>query len=216
MILIPSVSAAKNKTNLDYPKELVDRLIDSGFNHFHLDLTDGTITSENDLSLINLNYDAEDITFDYHIMSANPLAIIMQINERKNTYVNAHYKYLNNIQKYIALLKSKNLFVGITVELDDDFSKISNHIDQINLINFMSVSKLGKTNLTFDENVFKKVQDFKKHYQNYQGKIMVDGSVRNIHLKKLSALIDFCIVGSILLKNDDFKNNLKNLRKEFI
>ncbi|PAF55486.1 hypothetical protein [Mycoplasmopsis agassizii] len=215
MILIPSISAAKNKTNLGYPKQLIDRLILLSFNHFHLDLTDSTITSENDLSLINLDYEAKDITFDYHIMSSNPSVIIEQIKKRKNTYVHVHYKYLNDIQKYIDLLSYKDLYVGITFELDDDFSKIANHIDQIDLINFMSVSELGKTNLVFDERVFEKIKDFKKYYPTYSGKLMVDGSVRKIHLRKLNELIDFCVVGSIVLQNDDFKNNLENLRKEF-
>ncbi|WP_027120209.1 beta/alpha barrel domain-containing protein [[Mycoplasma] testudinis] len=216
MTIVPSLSAAKNKTGLPWPDQFSKKLISIGLSHFHLDLTDGSVTPNSDLSLINFGLLENSITYDFHIMSVNPIHIIERIPKSDRAIVHTHFNFLNNINKYFEICKEKGFKIGISLDLDNNINVVAPYLKQIELVNFMSVRKLGMTNVQFEESVFMKIKEFRNKYTDYKKNIMVDGSVRLNHLQELKKYCDYCVVGSILFAGDNFEKNLSIIEKEII
>ena len=71
---------------------------------------------------------------------------------------------VDDYKDFITEVKKHNLMVGITLDLNDDLSKLKDFIKDIEFVNFMSVVNIGKTGELFDERVYKKIDEFKKMY----------------------------------------------------
>lgn len=195
-------------------EESINKLKNAGIQGLHIDIMDATKTDGFGLNPeILSNVDRKNLLIDFHIMSENPLNLVKLIKKYSNCIAHTHLKMINNYKDFISAVKKTGLIPGITLDLDDDLSKISSFIKELQFVNFMSVSKIGCVGQKFNTNVFDKIKSFIKIYGD-DFIICVDGSIRIEHLEHLSLIANVFVVGSILYNYNDWKTGLDILNKE--
>lgn len=209
-IFSPSLAACK-----DYNySSLIDKLLKVNIKAIHFDVMDGSLTK-----MIGLNPEMilsipTNIFVDIHIMSKSALEIVKNIPFRNNTCIHTHFRMIKNFSRFIKLVNELGFIVGITLDLSDDLSQLKDFIYKCDFINFMSVNQIGSSNQIFQESVYQKIKSFKKLYPNKNFKISIDGSVRESHLKKLTYLVDYVVLGSLLYNASDFEKQLEFLENK--
>ena len=203
----PSLQALPN-FNFD---EGLNNLINSGINALHIDLMDATATDSFGINPnVLINKKINDLIIDFHIMSSNPINLIKTIPIINGCFVHTHLRMVYDYKDFVTEVKKHNLMVGITLDLNDDLSKLKDFIKDIEFVNFMSVVNIGKTGELFDERVYKKIDEFKEMYgSNFI--FCVDGSIRENHLNILKRKCNLMVIGSILYKSDDWKERISEL-----
>lgn len=203
----PSLQALPN---FDFDISL-QKLVDSKIQALHIDLMDATVTESFGINPNVLkNKNVENLIIDIHIMSLNPINLIKTIPILKNCFVHTHLRMVDNYFNFISEAKKLNFCVGITIDLEDDLTKLKNFIKEISFVNFMSVSEIGKTGQIFDERVYKKIDDFKNMYGD-DFIFCVDGSVREKNINILKQKSNLIVVGSILYNSANWKEKVKEL-----
>ena len=91
---------------------------------------------------------------------------------------------------------------GLALNIASDLALIEQHINTIQYVQFMGISRIGRQGQPFDERVFEKVRVF--HNRHPHIPVQVDGGISLESAKKLLSLgVSTLIIGSSILKAGD-------------
>ncbi|WP_308699331.1 peptide-methionine (S)-S-oxide reductase MsrA [Mycoplasma zalophi] len=197
----------------------INKLIKHGIKNIHYDVMDqqfATNSKSFTLEQIKLAYKNANIhTMDVHLMVKDPENWIKELSFVD--YISFHYeavgakKALELVKKY----QTKDLKLGLAINPSTSFEEIKDLISHFKLILVMSV-EAGAGGQAFQPEILNKISQIKEYIlqNSLDTKIMVDGGIKKELLDKVFLSgVDFAVMGSYILKNDDEKT-LKELNSQ--
>lgn len=178
----------------------------------HLDIMDFTFTDNSsfkigDLKNIN-SYTNKDL--DVHLMSTNLDKLIDDYSRLNPKYITFHVEVGNTI-KYINMIKSKGIKVGLAINPETDIEDVYPYLELVDLILVMSV-KPGKGGQKFMENTICKMQELKEIKPDYNFVIEVDGGVNADTIKYINNYVDIVVSGSYIFNSNDCNESICKLK----
>ena len=202
-----SVSFLKEGNYKNYIKEINK----SNADYVHFDVMDGKFVERKNLTvselveLINVSTKKNDV----HLMVKNPTKYIEALSITNVNNITIHYE-IKDFEKYIDLIKSYGIKVGLAINPETDVNKIIPYLDQVSIILIMSVhpGKSGQTFINDSEDKINYLRDYIDS-NNLNVKIEVDGGVCDLVLDKTSNA-DILVSASFLLDDLNRIDLLKN------
>lgn len=193
-------------------------LIKLGIDFFHFDVMDGVFVNN-----LALNFDIikevrqlTRVPFDVHLMVQKPSQYFDQLIKDGADIIIFHVECSEDIQKNINHLKSKNVKVGLALNLETLLSDVEKYLPYLDYLLIMNV-KTGFSGQKFDNKVLKKTNYFYSYIQNkgYDIKIISDGGIKLEYIEPLyNNGVDIIVAGtSILFNNKGFSKNLEEFRR---
>ena len=202
-----SVSILKEKDRLN---EVINSLQNTSCDFIHLDIMDSTFTSNTSFSLEELNNIANNKKYDVHIMSTN---LDYQINEAiklNPELITFHLEATKDIDKYINLIKSHDIKVGLAINPKTRLWKIKKYLNLVDLVLVMSVVP-GMGGQKFIPSTIKKIKKLKSKQSGFL--ISVDGGINNETIRELKEYIDIAVSGSYITDSDNYEEKIASLKK---
>ena len=200
-----SVSILKEKDNIE---EAVKKLNKTDCDYIHLDIMDGTFTEESSFEISEFFTINTRKKLDVHIMSKNLDYQVKEALKLNPEMITIHYEATPYISKYIKLIKSRNIKVGLAINPDTNFEDIKNYINEIDLVLVMSVVP-GAGGQKFIESTVDKLKkiDSERSYL-----VSVDGGINKDTIKNVSKYVDIAVSGSFITNSDDYQKQIDLLR----
>lgn len=206
-----STSILSIKDDIDI-KENIKKLIDYKIDYLHLDIMDGEFVT-------NKTWNIDDIkkilpgdlnNLDVHLMVYDLERYINDFAILNPQYITFHLEATNCPQKYINLIKQKNIKVGISVKPNTDLNSLKPILKDVDLVLIMSVEP-GYGKQKFLNSAIERIDTLYKWREesNYSYVIEIDGGINK-------DTIDYCrkcdivVVGSYITSND-YETSIKSL-----
>lgn len=202
-----SVSILKEANNYS---EAVNKVNNTSADFLHLDITDSTLTPTTSFELSSFSELILYKPLDIHIMSTN---LEYQINEAiklNPDMITIQYEGCNELKKYIDLIKSNNIKVGLAINPSTRLWTVRKYLDEFDLILVMGV-KAGFGGQEFIPSVVKKLKKLKRRKHNYL--ISVDGGIKEDVLNTIKDYVDIVVVGSYVTNYDNYEEQIKKIKK---
>lgn len=203
-----SVSILKEKDNI---KKVIEKINNTNADYIHLDIMDGSITENKSFSIS----DFKDINeynkklLDIHIMSSNLDKQINDFIKINPSIISFQIENCDDIKKYIDLIKSNNIKVGLALDLNTDISSVIPFLDYIDLVLIMSV-KIGYSSQKFDNRIISKIKKIRKIKKDII--IEVDGGINNQTVKIVKKHTDIVVSGSYIIDSEDYNESILLLK----
>ena len=203
-----SVSILKEKDNI---KKVIEKINNTNADYIHLDIMDGSITENKSFSIS----DFKDINeynkklLDIHIMSSNLDKQINDFIKINPSIISFQIENCDDIKKYIDLIKSNNIKVGLALDLNTDISSVIPFLDYIDLVLIMSV-KIGYSSQKFDNRIISKIKKIRKIKKDII--IEVDGGINNQTVKIVKKYTDIVVSGSYIINSEDYNESILLLK----
>ena len=203
-----SVSILKEKDNI---KKVIEKINNTNADYIHLDIMDGSITENKSFSIS----DFKDINeynkkpLDIHIMSSNLDKQINDFIKINPSIISFQIENCDDIKKYIDLIKSNNIKVGLALDLNTDISSVIPFLDYIDLVLIMSV-KIGYSSQKFDNRIISKIKKIRKIKKDII--IEVDGGINNQTVKIVKKYTDIVVSGSYIIDSEDYNESILLLK----
>lgn len=194
----------------------------AGTNYIHIDVMDGIFVKKNTNSIMNeyceyIN-NISNLPLDVHLMVKDVETYIKNYIIYNPNIITFHYEAIQEEQQIMNLInfiKQNNCKVGISVKPDTDVTKIYKLLPYIHLVLIMTVEP-GEGGQELIKSTIEKVKQLKEYIDknNLEIDIEVDGgiTVNNVELLK-QAGANIMVSGSEIIKADDYKTVIKNLKK---
>ena len=192
-------------------KEHIKKINNTDADYIHFDVMDGKFVEKKNLpvkellELVNISNKKNDV----HLMVKNPLKYIEALSIVNVNNITIHYE-IENLNKYIDLIKSYGIKVGLAINPETDVDKIIPYLNKINIVLVMSVHP-GKSGQSFIESSVDKINKLREYIDdnNLNVKIEVDGGVCDLVLDKTTNA-DILVSASYLLDDLSRIELLKN------
>lgn len=207
--IIPAIIAE----NFDDLKEKISK-VEGLVEWAQIDVMDGkfvpSISWNSPLELQNID---TNLKIEIHLMVQNPEENIRDWISSGARRVIVHYESTSQeeVEKVISNLKFAGMEAGVALRIETDVSKIENLIPSLDIVQFMSIDKIGYYGQEFDSRVIEKVKNLRKKFSNV--KIGIDGGVNLENAKALlEAGADNLVVGSVIFSSGDITGTIKELQ----
>ncbi len=207
-----SVSILSFKDRVD-EVDCINDLVKCKIDFLHLDIMDGlfvpnktwNITEVKKILPNNFN------NYDVHLMVNdldNYIDDFVSINPK---YMTFHIEATDNPKKYIDLIKSNNIKVGISLKPSTDLELLKPYLSLVDLVLVMSVEP-GFGGQKFMESMSDRINELYKlrAENNYNYVIEVDGGVNNNTINSCQNC-DIVVVGSYIT-NNNYQISIDNLK----
>ena len=190
--------------------------------YFHIDVMDGKFV-ENNTSNLMLKY-AENIKqisnlpLDVHLMVEDVDSFIEEYIPLVPSFITIHYEAFSNktdIIKTINKIKQNGIKCGLSVKPNTKIEEIYEFLPYIHMCLVMTVEP-GKGGQTLIPETIEKIQKLKKYIteNNIDIYIEADGGINLNTIEPLKkAGVDIAVVGNAIIKSDDYKTLIENLKK---
>ena len=196
----------------------IKRLEEGGADMIHVDVMDGHFVPNLTIGppVIKALRKHCKLMFDVHLMISPVHKYIKEYSDSGADIITFHPEATESMKDTISLIKSLNKKVGVSLNPDSEINKISNHLDDIDLVLVMSVFP-GFGGQKFIPEVLNKIKTLKelKDKNNYKYDIEVDGGVNFSNSKDiLKAGANILVSGTTVFKenNGDIKKNIETLK----
>lgn len=206
-----AVSILSEKDNY---KESIEKINKTDTDYLHLDIMDSSFTESSSFSL-NESKEIKELCnkkIDVHIMSTNLRKIISEYININPYNITFHIEN-NDIEKYIDLIKEKNIKVGLAINPDTDLSTIYPYLDKIDRVLVMSVVP-GKGGQKFMEEIIPKLKKLRELQKNYSYQIEIDGGINNDTVFLVKDYVDIIVSGSYITNSINYQDSINNLRMQ--
>ena len=192
-------------------KNYIKQINNSNADYVHFDVMDGKFVERKNLpvselvELVNLSEKKNDV----HLMVKNPTKYIEALAITNVNNITIHYE-IKDFNKYLDLIKSYGIKVGIAINPETDIKEIIPYLDKISVVLIMSVHP-GKSGQSFIDSSENKINQLKEYIDNNELniKIEVDGGLCDLVLDKVTNA-DILVSASYLLDDlsriDLFRN----------
>lgn len=196
----------------------IKRLEEGGADMIHVDVMDGHFVPNLTIGppVIKALRKHCKLMFDVHLMISPVHKYIKEYSDSGADIITFHPEATENMKDTISLIKSLNKKVGVSLNPDSEINKISNYLNDIDLVLVMSVFP-GFGGQKFIPEVLNKIKILKelKDKNNYKFDIEVDGGVNFSNSKDiLKAGANILVSGTTVFKenNGDIKKNIETLK----
>ena len=196
----------------------IKRLEEGGADMIHVDVMDGHFVPNLTIGppVIKALRKHCKLMFDVHLMISPVHKYIKEYSDSGADIITFHPEATENMKDTISLIKSLNKKVGVSLNPDSEINKISNYLNDIDLVLVMSVFP-GFGGQKFIPEVLNKIKTLKelKDKNNYNFDIEVDGGVNFSNSKDiLKAGANILVSGTTVFKenNGDIKKNIETLK----
>ena len=196
----------------------IKRLEEGGADMIHVDVMDGHFVPNLTIGppVIKALRKHCKLMFDVHLMISPVHKYIKDYSDSGADIITFHPEATENMKDTISLIKSLNKKVGVSLNPDSEINKISNYLNDIDLVLVMSVFP-GFGGQKFIPEVLNKIKTLKelKDKNNYNFDIEVDGGVNFSNSKDiLKAGANILVSGTTVFKenNGDIKKNIETLK----
>ena len=205
-----AVSILSEKDNY---KDSIEKINKTNADYLHLDIMDSSFTESSSFSL-NDSKEIKELCnkkIDVHIMSTKLREIIGEYIGINPYNITFHIEN-NDIEKYIDLIKEKNIKVGLAINPDTNLSAIYPYLDKIDRVLIMSVVP-GKGGQKFMESVISKLKYLKKNKDKYNYEIEVDGGINSNTVNFVKDYADIVVSGSFITNSNNYQESIDELKK---
>lgn len=209
-----STSILSIKSNLSDNIKILDK---SGTDYIHLDIMDGNFVTNKTWDYSDIKDILKDIStpLDVHLMVSNLDYYIDNFSKLNPNNITFHLEATDNINKYINLIKEKNIKVGLAIKPNTDINLIIPYLEYLDLVLVMSVEPGAGGQKFIDSSCdrIKLLKEIKELY-GYNYIIEVDGGI-NADTVKLVAVsgVDLVVSGSYITNGDNYKERIDTLKK---
>ena len=133
-----SASILSIKSNLSDNIKILDK---SGTDYIHLDIMDGNFVTNKTWDYSDIKDILKDIStpVDVHLMVSNLDYYIDNFSKLNPNNITFHLEATDNINKYINLIKEKNIKVGLAIKPNTDINLIIPYLEYLDVVLVMSV-----------------------------------------------------------------------------
>ena len=209
-----STSILSIKSNLSDNIKILDK---SGTDYIHLDIMDGNFVTNKTWDYSDIKDILKDIStpIDVHLMVSNLDYYIDNFSKLNPNNITFHLEVTDNINKYINLIREKNIKVGLAIKPNTDINLIIPYLEYLDLVLVMSVEPGagGQKFIGSSCDRIKLLKEIKELY-GYNYIIEVDGGI-NADTVKLVANsgVDLVVSGSYITNGDNYKERIDTLKK---
>ena len=196
----------------NYRIDTIKKLNNTNTDYIHIDVMDNLFVPNYQFPIDEINelknYSKKPL--DIHLMTKDPEMYIDFLETKNIEFITIHLEIKKDIINIINKIKKKGFKVGISIKPNTDITSIYPYLNLIDLVLIMSVEP-GFGGQQFLPNTIERIKNIKK--QNSNILIEVDGGINNITIKEIKPYINIAVVGSYIIKNNDYNeaiNNLKN------
>ena len=194
----------------------------ANIDYFHIDVMDGKFVKNNTSEVMKENSliikHISQTPLDVHLMVEDIDYYINEYLDLKPKYITFHYEVDKNKEKLIEKIKYIQKYgsmAGISIKPNTDIKEVLEILPYISLILVMSVEP-GEGGQEFMANSIGKIKELREYIDknNLEVQIEVDGGINNETIKLIKeARADIAVVGSYLVKSDDYKETVMKLKK---
>lgn len=197
--------------------ESVMELNRTNTSYIHIDVMDGKFVSDTQFSvkeIVAINRITK-YPMDVHLMVNDPLMYINELQNMNISYITFHLEMKKDIKKIIDKIKNLGYKVGISIKPGTDINELVPYLKDIDMVLIMSVEP-GLGGQKFLNGTVNRINELKKiiDKDGYNIKIEVDGGINDITIKKLEC-VDIVVVGSYIVKSDNYYNRINSLLESF-
>lgn len=214
--VLPSTNPCPEDKLLDYVKSLEDL----GIEYLHCDVMDGKFVENKCLPfevLENIRNNTN-ILLDVHLMVEDSWNSVKKFAKLYPNIITIHYespKSVNEINKIIKYLKSKDIMVGMSIKPNTPVSMLEPFINDLDLILIMSVEP-GKSGQTFIESSLDKIKVAKRLIADRDIILEVDGGINLDNYKPVvKAGAEFLVMGNAFYTSSDKEQLLVSVDKHY-
>ena len=194
--------------------ECLKKLNNTDTDYIHIYVMDGKFVSDtqfNNIKEINAINIISKYKLDIHLMVENPIEYIEQFNNMNIEYITFHVEVKKNINEIISKIKEKGYKIGLSIKPNTNIKELIPYLKNIDLILVMSVEP-GKGGQEFLPNTIERINKIKELItkNNNDIQIEVDGGINDKNIYQLEN-IDIAVVGSYIIKSNDYSNQIKKL-----
>ena len=201
-----SVSILKEKDNIN---EVIKRLNDTNTDYIHLDIMDGTFTENSSFEISEFLTIDTNKKYDVHIMSTNLDYQIKEAIKLNPEFITFHVEATSDVNKYIKMIKKENIKVGLSINPDTNLDKVSEYINDIDLLLIMSVVP-GMGGQKF---INKTVDKLKLINKKRDYLVSVDGGINNETLDLVKDYVDIVVAGNYITSASNYQERINTLIK---
>ena len=205
-----SVSILKEKDNI---KETIEKINLTDADYIHIDVQDNTYTSNISFpveSLKDIN-EYNNKKLDVHLMSIEPEELIEEYSKLNPEFITFHIEAVSNIYKYIQLIKSKGIKVGIALNPETDVNQIVEYLPFIDQVLVLSV-KPGLGGQSFIDNTSYKMEELHELKNRFSYLISADGGINDKTIGLIKNYVDMVVSGSFITDSTDYQTNIDLLK----
>lgn len=190
--------------------------------YYHIDVMDGKFvennTSEKMYKYANNIKQITNIPLDVHLMVEDVNKYIEEYISLEPHFITIHYeacKEKEALKKALKYIKENNIKCGLSIKPRTDVNKIYEFLPYISLCLIMTVEP-GKGGQQLIPKTIEKISKLKEYiYQNnLETYIEADGGINLENANKLKeAGVDIIVAGSSIIKSQDFKSTISELKK---
>ena len=200
-----SVSILKKANNY---KEEVKKINKTSTDYLHLDILDNTFAPNFSFNLSDFSSLKIDKPLDIHIMSTNLDYQVKEAIKLNPEYITIQFEATKDIDKYIKLIKSHNIKVGLAINPNTWLFKIKKYLNQVDLILVMGVYA-GFGGQEFIPKTIKRLKKLNTFGRKYI--LSLDGGVNEDVVKEVKDYVDIVVVGSYVTATEDYEEQIKRL-----
>ena len=202
-IIVPAI-IAKTQQELN---EILSKVKDlSGF--AQLDIMDQIFVPNSSLDF-DFDVSGSNMRFEAHLMISNPMAWIEK-NWNKVDTILVHFESCENPDEIIRFVKNKGKKIGFALNPETQINDVKAYLDDIDQILIMTVNP-GFYGSKFLLETISKISEVKKIKPDLD--IEVDGGITPDTIKLVyEAGANMFVSGSYIIKSDDVKGSIDNLR----
>ncbi len=212
-IIAPSILSA------DFTK-LGEELINvekAGADWIHIDVMDGQFVPNITYGpiIVDACSKASNLILDVHLMIEKPDPIIPEFVKAGANYISVHQEACIHLHRSLQLIKSFNIKAGVALNPATPVSSIEWVVDELDFILIMSVNP-GFGGQKFINSTVDKIRELAVllKEKNSNAIIQVDGGINLETIKLVSdAGATSFVAGSAIFNTDDYKETIKNLRR---
>lgn len=209
-----STSILSIKSNLSDNIKILDK---SGTDYIHLDIMDGNFVTNETWDYSDIKDILKDIStpVDVHLMVSNLDYYIDNFSKINPNNITFHLEATDNINKYINLIREKNIKVGLAIKPNTDINLIIPYLEYLDLVLVMSVEPGagGQKFINSSCDRIKLLKEIKELY-GYNYIIEVDGGINADTVKLVAdSGVDLVVSGSYITNSDNYKERIDTLKK---
>lgn len=190
--------------------------------YFHIDVMDGEFVENNTIeqmkSHVNVIKQVSNIPLDVHLMVKDVKKYVNEYLDIKPNIITFQYEALDSreeIKEIIEYIKKNNVKVGLAIKPNTKLNTIYEFLPYIHMVLIMTVEP-GKGGQILIPETIDKIKEL-KHYieaNNIGIDIEADGGIKLENIRQLKeAGLDIAVVGTGIVKTDDYKVTMKKFKE---
>ena len=183
--------------------------------YIHIDFIDGEFVKGKKIPFYKLRKVNKESSkrLDVHLMTNKLKKYIKKFALFNCEYITFHIEATEDIEKYINLIRSFGIKVGLAINPDTDIEVLKPYLPMIDLVLVMSVVP-GYGGQEFIPETINKLKQLKQYINKNKLNVLIniDGGINNKNINKIKPLVDMVVSGSYITNSDDYQLQINTLR----